>query len=420
MRVRVCTTVTRSYLAHARVLAETFSAHHGGERIAVLITDDVERRVDPDREPFVVVRVEELGLPAEDLARMTAIYDAKELATAFKPWLLRLLLEREPAAVFIDPDVQVFGSIDDLLETAALHPILLTPHSLTPIPFDGETPTELHVQRSGIFNTGFLGVGPGAEPFLDWLADRLRLDCIIDYGRGLFVDQRWIDFVPAYFEHLVVRDAGCNVAYWNLHERTLEERDGRVLVNGEPLKFFHFSGFHPDRPELLTSTASRIRPANDPVLARLCTEYAKLLLAHGFRDAIGEPYGLAASNGVPLTRARRRLYRAAVRLAEDGGSRPPEPHEPGFADWVAAAEHGQGVPASEWVRLVMESEPEMPARPGAASIRRLLDRLLRPQLEHDRLVTQALAAAVEEAADSLERRISALDARLDALEPRRQ
>ena len=420
MRVRVCTTVTRSYLAHARVLAETFSAHHQGERIAVLVTDDVERRVDPDPEPFVVVRPEELGLATDDLARMAAIYDAKELATAFKPWLLRLLLEREPAAVFIDPDVQVFGSIDDLLRTAAEHPILLTPHSLTPIPFDGETPNELHIQRSGIFNTGFLGVGPGAEPFLDWLADRLRLDCVIDYRRGLFVDQRWIDFVPAYFEHLVVRDAGCNVAYWNLHERTLEERGGAVRVNGEPLKFFHFSGFHPDRPELLTSTASRIRPAHDPVLARLCSEYAKLLLAHGFRDAIGEPYGLAASNGVPLTRARRRLYRAALLLAEEGGPRPPEPHEPEFAGWVVAAEQGRGVPAADWVRLVLESEPEVAAgRPGAASMRRLLHRLLRPQFEHDRVVAQALAAAVEAAADRVERRIAALDARIDALEPRR-
>jgi hypothetical protein len=420
VRTRVCTTVTRSYLPHARVLGETFAAHHSGERIAVLVTDDVERRVDPEREPFVVVRPEELGLAAGDLARMAAIYDAKELATAFKPWLLRLLLEREPAALFIDPDVQVFAPIDDLVEAAAERAILLTPHSLTPIPFDGETPNELHVQRSGIFNTGFLGVGPGAEPFLDWLADRLRLDCVIDYSRGLFVDQRWIDFVPAYFEHLVVRDPGCNVAYWNLHERTLEERDERVFVNGEALRFFHFSGFHPDRPELLTSTASRIRPARDPVLARLCTVYAELLLTHGFRDAVGEPYGLAESNGVPLSRARRRLYRAALRLAEDGGPRPPEPHEPEFAEWIGAAEQGGGVPAADWARLVVESEPDPVARlRGTAGVRRLLYRLLRPQLEHDRLVTQALAAAVEEAADRLERRISALDARIDALEPRR-
>jgi hypothetical protein len=419
--VRFCTTVTRSYLAHARVLAESFSAHHPGERLAVLVTDDVEGRVDPDPEPFVLVRPEDLALPADELARMAAIYDEKELATALKPWLLRLLLEQEAGAVFLDPDIQVFAPLGDLVESAAEHRILLTPHSLTPIPFDDETPTELHVQRSGIFNTGFLGVGRGAGPFLDWLAERLRLDCLVDYERGLFVDQRWIDFVPAYFEHRVVRDPGCNVAYWNLHERSLEARDGHVYVNDRPLRFFHFSNFDPNRPQLLTIVASRIQPARDPVLARLCADYAALLLAQGFRDAAAAPYGLAFANGVRFTRAHRRLYRAALRRAEQGGGPvPPAPGDPAFASWIEAADRGSGVPSAEWARLAAEEEPTVASeRSGIASLRRVLHRLLRPQLEHDRHVANALMSAVEEAAQELDRRMAELDARVDALERRR-
>ena len=40
---------------------------------------------------------------------------------------------------------------------------------------------------------------------------------------GLFVDQRWVDLVPALFDdYVVMKRAGLNVAYWNLHERSIE------------------------------------------------------------------------------------------------------------------------------------------------------------------------------------------------------
>jgi hypothetical protein len=418
--VRFCTTVTRSYVAQARVLAESLSAHHGGERLAVLVTDDVDRELDAAKEPFTLLRTDDLSLPPDEITQLAVVYDAKELATAFKPWLLRRLLQDEPAAIFLDPDVQVFAPLDDLLESAVEHGVLLTPHSLTPIPFDGQTPTELHVQRSGIFNTGFLGVGRSAGAFLDWFAERLRLDSIIDYSKGLFVDQRWVDFVPAYFEHLIVRDPGCNVAYWNLHERTLEERGDGIIVNGRPLRFFHFSGFDPTRPELLTWVASRIRPEPGTVLARLCNGYAERLVEHGYRELAGEPYGLATADGVRLTRARRRLYRAALRQGEQGGAPPPAPHEPGFGEWFEAVEAGDGVAASEWAHVLLDEKPDLSARrPVVASARRVLQRLLRPQLEHEEALARALVAVVEEAGSRLERRIAELDARVDALASRR-
>ena len=38
--VSVCTIIARNYLAHARVLAESFFAHHPGGDFAVLLIDD--------------------------------------------------------------------------------------------------------------------------------------------------------------------------------------------------------------------------------------------------------------------------------------------------------------------------------------------------------------------------------------------
>ena len=41
----------------------------------------------------------------------------------------------------------------------------------------------------------------------------------------MHADQRWLDFVPSYFEHHVLRDPGVNVAQWNLHERRVRRRE---------------------------------------------------------------------------------------------------------------------------------------------------------------------------------------------------
>ena len=52
---------------------------------------------------------------------------------------------------------------------------------------------------AGLFNLGFICVGPTALPFLDWWHERLRLDAVVDPANALFTDQRWVDWVPSLF-----------------------------------------------------------------------------------------------------------------------------------------------------------------------------------------------------------------------------
>ena len=77
------------------------------------------------------------------------------------------------------------------------------------------------------FNLGFICVGRGAVPFLDWWHERLRVDAVVDLANVLFTDQRWVDWVPSLFAADVIDDHGMNVAYWNLHERPLTQRRRR-------------------------------------------------------------------------------------------------------------------------------------------------------------------------------------------------
>ena len=162
---------------------------------------------------------------------MAMIYDMLELATAVKPWLLQHLLETDDVVCYLDPDIEVFASLDEIERLALRHSIVLTPHTTTPMPRDGLIPSEQTIRLAGVFNLGFIAVSRDAQPFLAWWTERLRRECRIAVAQGLFVDQRWIDFVPAYFEHTVLARRG-------LQRRVLEPlrprgEDRRRRLRGE-------------------------------------------------------------------------------------------------------------------------------------------------------------------------------------------
>jgi GT2 family glycosyltransferase len=111
--VQACTIVARDYLAHARVLARSFAAHHPGGCFTVLLVDDEGRRHDDSAEPFRCLRLHEIGLAPPEVQRLAAIYEVTELATAVKPVLLRHLLSAgADHVIYLDPDTEVFAPLD--------------------------------------------------------------------------------------------------------------------------------------------------------------------------------------------------------------------------------------------------------------------------------------------------------------------
>lgn len=316
--MRICTIVARNYMAYARVLAESFLAHHPAGECTVLVIDDVEGEVDDSTEPFRVLRPSELAL--ERFEGMAAMYDVTELATAVKPWLLeRLLSDGDGAPIaYFDPDIRFYDSVQEIERLAVEHELVLIPHITAPIPDDGEQPGELVLMASGTYNLGFIAMAPGARTLelLAWWKRHLRYDCVVDHALGYFVDQRWFDLVPNTFAGTaVLRDPGMNVAYWNLHERVLtRDADGAWMVNGEPLRFFHFSGFDPYKPHLLSKHQTRTRLSDHPDLAQLCADFAQEVRARERDEERRLPYGWATlGDGRAWDRRLRRLYREGER-----------------------------------------------------------------------------------------------------------
>ena len=334
------TIVAQNYLAQAAVLSNSFYQQHPDGDFTTLVLDS-GRQIDTPKELCGrIITIDDLPIDREVLYQMVGSYSVMELATALKPTFLKYLLHQHGrAAIYLDPDIFVYAPLVEIFEKLQDAPIVLTPHAISPLPRDGMETSEETIRHAGIFNLGFIGVNSNASNFLEWWHERLVSDAIVDLSRALFTDQRWIDFVPSLFPFVTLTDPGFNVAYWNVHERSLEfDESMTAKVNGSTLKFMHFSGYDPEYPARLTkhtSNKERATISSSPVLRMLTDEYGQRLLAAGHAARKRQPYGFdRTSTGIPLNSLSRGTYRRA--LATSGPNKPPNPIlEPDeFESWL--------------------------------------------------------------------------------------
>ena len=241
------TSFTYSYLPRARILAQTLRAAHPGWTLHALLVDESPPGLDHAAalaEFDQVTAAATLQLPR--FRSWLFKHDIVEACTAVKgQMLVELLAAGYDRVIYLDPDIAVFHPLDTtlrLLETAS---IVLTPHQCEPnASAMAIGDNELTSMKYGIFNLGFAAVrnDENGRAFADWWAKQLYRACYDAVETGIFTDQKYCDLVPGLFAGVAIdRDPGCNVASWNLSRRTLRFADGALMVNGSPLKFYHFT-----------------------------------------------------------------------------------------------------------------------------------------------------------------------------------
>jgi hypothetical protein len=245
----VYTSVTKSYLPKARVLAKSIKCFHPDWIFVLLFSDDMPISFDLKQEPFdEILTIEQLGLP--NLKRWVFGHSIVELCTAVKGIAAESLAQRSgiDKIMYLDPDIKVFNSLTPLETLLDQYDILLTPHMLDlEEDIDAIRDNEISALKHGVYNLGFFAAttsGQGID-FIRWWAKRLRFFCHDDIPGGLFTDQRWCDLAPAFFSKLfIVRDRGYNVATWNIAHRCIsKDKNGVFFAAKEPLRFYHFTGY---------------------------------------------------------------------------------------------------------------------------------------------------------------------------------
>ena len=305
----VFTACNLAYLPKALVLAESLF-RHGAAKLNIYLID---RRCDVDLPTSLAefIWIEDAGVP--HLEELAFKYDVTEFCTSIKPFVTLKLLESFDKVVFLDPDTCVYKAIDGIINELDEFPIVLTPHYLAPKQNDPASDSDVGMMRFGSFNLGFYAVNRSdeARAFLRWWCDRCFSLCFFESQFGLSTDQKWVSIAPCFFPNLHVSfNVGYNVAFWNIHERTLSKSlDGSYLVNGSyPLIFFHFSAFDEKNPALLSKRPFPERGGDRKDWLELSHSYKAALQTHAI-DASKRRYGFDyMSNDDYISPTLRRAY----------------------------------------------------------------------------------------------------------------
>ena len=284
MSTAVFAIATKNYLHYARTLMNSVREHHPDWGRFLVLVDARDGYFDPAQEPFTVIEAAALGIP--EFKEMALEYPAFELSCSLKPWGAEYLFAQGfERVIYLDCDILIYRRMTEL-ETLTGPDIVLTPHLARHLPEDNCAPTENGIITAGIFNLGFAAFkrSSSAHDLLRWWQRRLVKDCRKAMNEGIFVDQKWMDLAPGIYPSChIFRHPGYNLAYWNLPCYSLtREGDGTVRVDGEPLAFYHFSGFDPEHPDILSRHDLRYRTRLDPIVRDLLNAYLDRLKANGY------------------------------------------------------------------------------------------------------------------------------------------
>lgn len=266
------TICSNNYLSQARTLADSIKESNPDYFVLIGLVDRLINDIDYGKEiGYTIIPVEEISIP--DFDSLWKKYTILELNTCVRPFYFEYIISKYPDweyLFYLDPDTFVFNDLKIIEnEFTGDSKILITPHILSPLAFDGKKrPNEIQFLKFGIFNLGFLGLkhSSNLKGLIDWWKERMYHYGYASQHHGLYVDQLWFNLVPILFQDVrICRNPGLNMAPWNLHERTLSKVNNKFFVNGEsPLLLFHFSDYKYTEPNLITQNYNRfnfeIRP----------------------------------------------------------------------------------------------------------------------------------------------------------------
>lgn len=302
----IFTSICANYVHKARVLAKSVKKNiPNAKMILCLVEDKIDDRIFNDCFDDIVLAKDAWE---GNFERFIFKHSIVEASTSVKGQFFRYLMDKytdEDSFIYLDPDIYVYSDFIELRTMLKKYPIIVCPHLLNP----GNIDMELSSTTHGVYNLGFLAVNRSEESrkCIDWWADRLYLYCYDDVMRGIFTDQKWFDLVPCFFDVKILKHHGYDFAPWSLLNCTITKNDNNEYsVNGDALRFIHFSGFGSS----INKCIEQWLPESGELFKELYSDYIKVHHENDFDNISKTHWSYSTySSGEKIDLVIRKAYR---------------------------------------------------------------------------------------------------------------
>ncbi|MCI0621952.1 MAG: glycosyl transferase [Acidobacteria bacterium] len=173
-------------------------------------------------------------------------------------------------------------------------------------------------EANGVYNVGWLFFrrDSNALACLNWWRERCIEWCYDRIEPGRFGDQKYLDDWPTRFKSVrVLLHKGANLAPWNLANYQIQKRNGQVLVDEQPLIFFHFHGLKRLTPWLYNSNVVHYRASlNTDAKRWIYAQYIRLLKQVEKEET--EPVSVPTSSKSPRDTTAEQWARSTTSLLQ--------------------------------------------------------------------------------------------------------
>lgn len=236
-----CTLFDVNYLPRGLVLYRSLERVCPAFRLRVFCMDaESERILRRLALPHLkIISLAELEAHDAELLRIKPTRTQLEYCWTATPAVSLYCLETEPELdeiTYLDADLMFFSEPRPVFEELGDDSVLIVPHRYAP-------QWRAYEETSGTYNVQFMTFRRDARGFeaLRWWHDRCIEWCYYRLEDGKLGDQKYLDDWPERFDGVhVLEHPGGGLAPWNAEQYRIEARDGRVLVDGLPLVFYHY------------------------------------------------------------------------------------------------------------------------------------------------------------------------------------
>ena len=242
MHLYFCTYFDSNYLAYGKLLLKSIQEHNKNFTLFIVCMDNkvfehLQKILIPN---IIVYSQNDLVDFRPDLKKIAKKRSKAEYFFTCSAQICDFIFKKNPDIPllnYIDADLYFFNSLESLFDELGNASIGIIEHKFHWL--------NKSKRKYGRFNVGWISfrndkvgrqcVSDWAIQCMDWCYQKL------EYGK--YADQKYLDQWPKKYPGLkILKHKGANLAIWNVKNYKLSFSKGLILIDDQPLLFYHFAG----------------------------------------------------------------------------------------------------------------------------------------------------------------------------------